>query len=450
MERPEKTQFTISLSQNFPAHLILWGISSLIIFSIIFFVFEVSIYRTTLCVGFICLGTLIMFISKVVYDDCFSPIGLMCFFWYWAVGLASLNISPVYQTKWSPQTWLVIVLSPVLFAAGSIFMLRYEINPTEWSFNNEEVIVRRIILLTWIVSASVFLLQISNVAIKSDLSVFLTEPFRARELFWIHGLGYLYTLNFLNFLLCIGFILRYGLEPMIVGILLFSSFTLPFHLVKTLIIMFTFGSFILSNYLRDDRYNMKQLLLFSLLPLIIFILYSLFTNAKTTEFIASGEVNFPSSLIIFLRPYLYIATNFANFQAALHDPNIKHTYGLRTIHPLLKATYISDFFNLDIRFREQRAVFGPGLNQNTYLGALYYDFGWGGVIIGPVLYGALTSYIYKIARQSEQIAAYAAYSIIAFMTAFSFFFNYFIKFYSWFFLITLLLIYFSVSNGDLE
>ena len=409
-----------------------------------------SLGRVVLFFIFGAVATSIFFLSKSIYDDYYSPIGLMGASWFGTVALSLLKLSPKYQASWDAATWSAIIFSFISFFLG-VLVIDKKFGVIRQQRTNEveesEEFIRKIILALFILGGSAFVVQMINTAMTAGLSIFINDPSRARDVFWIFGIGYLYILNFLNFIFCSIYISVYGVRKSILFILVASLLMMPFHLVRTVIILSLIAAYFGIHYATEKRHGIKPMLILSAGIVGFFIMYSIYTGGKefSTQFIDSGDVNFPGNVWFLVRPYLYLSTNFDNLYAALNQTELEYTLGARTFNPILKLTLVHDSYSLSDVFNAQRAVYGGALNQNTYLGDLYYDFGWPGILIGPALLGALSQFVYKWSRWSQSIAIIAIYSVVAFSVAFSFFANYFSKLYVWEFTILSLFVYVAIK-----
>lgn len=385
--------------------------------------------------SFLTISATLLIFSELIFDDYFSPLALMGVPWMGSIALSSLKLSPTYQTVWTTKTWLALLISYVSFAAVAITIWTRR-TPRSLKFRIEEQRshIQKVIYLFSLISILGFLIQISNMIINGDLHLYFQDPNVARRSFWIFGVGYLYLLNGLVVVLSVGYLTRYGMGYDIFVLMVISNITLLFYAKKWIIVLAIVASFITWAEIRDNRFSLKLLWLPVVAILAIFVGYTYFFNELNTYYIAQGHLEFPVFLSIFARPYLYLTTNFANLQVAL-EMDINHTYGMQTLRPFLKLTLIQDIFGLPETF--DRAMYGPRFNANTYLGPLFYDFGWLGILFGPAMYAYLSAKIYILSIQSQSIFIICMYGVVSVPVIFGFFGSLFTGTIPWVYLIVL-------------
>lgn len=391
---------------------------------------------------FVLLGGFFLLLSRKIYRDYFSPLGLMGSMWNWAIAVANLQLSPIYQRTWRAETWIVVLGSFITFTIGCLtltllYLLKKKNGSTiSRSWNKKDLKLRiskrtftKVIYFLFIISYIAFLYQVFRIAIiGGGLDAFIKTPHIAEREFWVTGVGYIYYLNFFNAVLAYAYLEIYGIRrnKIIAGIFLLSLFAWPFRMNKTVIFIGVASIFFLANYLREHQFSLRYLLLVLLILLLVFIGYSSVTPYENVEYVEKGAVKLPQSLALLARPYLYLSTSFENLQEALiQDRNTNYIAGIRTFYPVLNFTLINDIFNIREHLKAERPMYNFAFKTNTYLGHYYLDFGVLGTLIIPYLLGLLTTFIYiKMLRKGSPFFLFS-YVYIAYAIAFAFFAPYF-------------------------
>ncbi len=397
-------------------------------------------YKTlTLSSLFLLMGIFFLFFSKKLYGDYFSPIGLMGSMWNWAIAIAHLQLSDVYQRAWTIKTWFVVSGSFTAFSIGclTVTFLFFKENKRRpfkrWSNNTLKLTIskerlKKTIYFIFFASYIATIYQVLRVIkIGGGLDVF-SRPRIFENNFWVTGVGYIYFLNFFNPLLCLIYLKLYGSRNSknIIMILILSILAWPLRMNKTVIFIGFAGLFFLSNYIRRKPLALRHFMLVLLALAILFVTYSKFSGYMNVEYVVQDDIKLPQKLALIARPYLYLATSFENLQEAILQGERGIGFpGVRTFYPLINFSFSNDLFNVWEKLRANRPMFNKQFKTNTYLGHYYLDFGTVGTIIVPYLIGLITTFIYLKLLRKGTIWIVFAYPYIAYATAFSFFFCYY-------------------------
>lgn len=436
------------------------GIGNLVLFLTILFplqaglVFiDVPVLRVLLF-GLICIvAYFFLILSDALYGDFFSPIGLMGSFWMGSLGLYILQLAPSLQPDLRLVTIVALFGSLISFIFGCLAVSKYapidKLRPLNTSFNSsyEKKVLEYAILSLFILGLSAFIIQLTSVLIDNSLSLFLQNPGKAQKEFWMFGVGYLHLLNSVVVVLSSSYLARYGVSSRYLLILASSLLFLPFHLLKAVVILTIFAATLAVYYTIDRHVGLQYGILTLASVLSFFVLYSTATG-QVNNYISQGVLHLPKWASALSRPYLYASTEFANVQAALLS-DVSYSGGVRTFRALLKILLIDIIFGLDLNsFNEMRYVYYEGqieygivyFNANTYLGYFYYDFGWPGILLGSFVTGLVSGSFYIYHRLTHSIISTSMYSIIAYCTAFAFFYNAYSRLYIWIFIGSLAII----------
>ncbi|SFR34502.1 O-antigen polymerase [Halorubrum sodomense] len=388
-------------------------------------IFSASIERATLSVVFFSLSLVFLLLSYNRYHDYFSPLGLMGLTWLLSISLSVTKLSPAFQTNWELDTWLIIFISLFSFIIGCLLAGNITKDRTgSVSFNSEALKI--IILGTFLISYSsfiiIFIYTIGTNSISADVLTISWYKQVQRE-FWIFGLGYLYNLNFLLPVLCVGHVYRYGRDRLVTAILVISLTAWPFNILAVShLLLPIFAIFIVINMMGSSTIRFSTSLIFGLVMLAVFVIMDVIYGSRIETFVSLGLVQFPDYLSALAMPYLYASTSFDNLQVILNT-DIQHYYGSLTLEPFLKFTLLQDL--LGIHPQEPTIMYGERFNANTYLATVYYDFGLLGPIVVPCVFGLISTHIYNFSRKYKSVPSITAYSVVAFPVTFAFFGDFF-------------------------
>lgn len=377
-----------------------------------------------------------LIISDMIYEDYFSPIGLYASTWCLMIGLSQLKLSyPAYQTNWKPITLIAVFGSFGSFLLGCTIAHRYT-DTTKSSFSgsySEERIIRPLIFLLFGAGFLSWSLMVTKTLIIHNLDYLLmiVSEYGQLRYIWITGVGFLYYLVFLAFILALVYGKRYGFDYKITAIILLSVLMFPFALRKSARVLFlVFTTFFAMNYTQLRRtIRINQLLTVLLGSIALFVLVKVAFTGGTgippiwKQATTSGKIDLPSFLSVLSWPYMYIAGNIDNLQVVLQT-DINHTYGIQHLMPALQVTPIPDIVDLPSRNPVRDIYYGSRFTIKTYLSTLYVDFGIPGVLIIPGIYGLISTYVYVSFRKLATISSIVIYSIVAFIITFSFFKNF--------------------------
>ena len=199
----------------------------------------------------------------------------------------------------------------------------------------------------------------------------------------------------------------------------------------------------LFTYIRYNKVSLKMKLLFTLLPVVMFIgIGALRLTTLDIDPLAFlryfGEIPYETSTI---ETYMsiYSTRNFYTFESFVQNlQNLDYSsYGMYTFSPILTITLFNRLFGLEID-----PVFDSNKGLATYAIEPYMDFGFCGVFIINILYGFVCGIIFK-EYQQKKTDALVAWSILLFCILMTVFTNYFNMLYIW---MVLFLNKFVISN----
>lgn len=188
-------------------------------------------------------------------------------------------------------------------------------------------------------------------------------------------------------------------------------------------------------YLYYKRLSIRKLILFSILPLIIFLLLGAIRLAtvvrddrNNVEYLkAYANTQYDANLLeVYIG--LYSTNNFTTFKKFVSESDRMEYrgYGVYTFRPLYTILLLNQIKEFDINDR-----FNSFAALGTYAIEPYLDFGLLGVVIVNLLYGVIVGYIYKRYKQ-KQYRWIIPWGLMIYCMIMSSFTNYYNTFFIWF------------------
>lgn len=390
------------------------------------------------------LAILGLLISKKMLGDYFSPPAIYNFFWAMALGFLEMHwvrFDPMRQ-----EVWLVIIFSYVAFMTGCFLVLLYALTKPN-IFDRPKIMFpfldrpRFEIALAVLFAIGIFgfLAQLAHIQSSMGLSVFLTDPMRARELHTnVKYIGFFNILNVANFVLTVLYLLLFRKPKRWVWLILFWALaTTLLTTDRTRFFYLVIWTFYAGVYV-FPRFNLgvktimagltTGLFLFGFF-LLVSVFYSKQAYDDNMEYI-----NLPPQYAALVDPYIYLTGSFPVLQAVLDDKQ-DLAWGKNTFEPLVKVMELID------PDTEREVLVGKfyrvplELNVCTYLEPYKRDFGTSGMIIGAFLTGLLCTGVYVAMRQRKTLFWVYFAGILGFCTTISIFVNHYTQTATWYFII---------------
>jgi hypothetical protein len=372
----------------------------------------------------------ILALARSLYGTVLSPMGVHSGMWLGFLFLASLGLSPRYQGVWSGQTWSALLLSEIAFGLGCVFVLPLRKLSRSAAFGRTRSVRRLGWFLCGVFTLGMVGFSIQVVAVGS-ISNFVSDPMTARERFFLPGVNYLYALLYLVPALSLIYWAqsdRFRKLALALGVvsLLAASVT-----VSRFGVLLAVGVGILGLAATlDSRAVRSWIVGLAVIGTLNFLLVGkwredLGTTGKTAqERVLTGEVRLPLGLVSLVYPYFYVVSGFENFdhQVATAPRDAMGAYTFRA--PLSLVGLDGDRYD-HVGGARLPYIKGNWLNTSIYLADFWLDFGWPGVLAGPLLLGALTTVLFFFRFGSELLMVANSLSLYAlFMTFFSNYFTY--------------------------
>jgi oligosaccharide repeat unit polymerase len=384
---------------------------------------------------FLLLGIAALWVSKLLWQDYFTPWGLFLFFWFFA--LAFFNLDLVVYHPLSPATQAVIGWSMACFflaaLAPTLLLLRPQrvARPIQWDAPTRRLRFERGLMLLFVLGVFGFLLQLLHLQREVGLATFLSDPQRMREMHTnIKYLGFLNLLNVVNLVLVVQyFSLCSRPSKAMAGILVWSLLTLLLTTDRTRFFYALIWSFYVFAY-SQKHFRLKpsivaggSMLVAVLMGFFILVgsVYKKQVYEQNAQFIHVGP-----QFAALVDPYVYLTGSFPVLDAFLQDPT--HTdplWGKHTFEPLVKSMELiyPDLQRADLVGQFYQVPWD--LNVGTFLQPFYLDWGPSGLYVMPWLLGFGCGLAYVALRRQRSGFSIYLNGLLGFCITISIFVNHF-------------------------
>jgi oligosaccharide repeat unit polymerase len=394
--------------------------------------------RIALTLFLIGIGIYILLINYMVYNDLFTPIGIMGPIWFITIGVANLQLSS-YQKAWDVTTWIILLGSITIFLIGCLtaaaISTRLTIGNTnsklqEFSARYEPRKIRYMIYYLFICSLIAYLVQVLKLGyipiFGNDLiQAYLDFP----EPIW-------YYLMVPSMFVCILAYLYVKLykprrKLFYYCIILMSLGMLISTLSRVFVLFVIVGLLLVKNYYGKSAITIKQLSIVLLITLLFFIVIgNIRTSGIENNIIGLAQLQISPSLSFLAWPYYSLALNIENLRILVN--NLDHYYyGAKTFFPILFFARVYKYIDY-----EQYIIPEKISTTSTYLADFYTDFGIIGTILIPYILGILSTVLYYRLKLRPTLTNLLLYSIFVFALLFSFLLNFFAR--QWIFVLIVL------------
>jgi oligosaccharide repeat unit polymerase len=394
--------------------------------------------RDALTLFFISIGIYILILNYMVYNDIFTPVGIMGPIWFVTIGVANLQLS-AYQQTWDFATWLILLGSIITFLIGCVtgaiifthidrVNLRSKLK--EFSTRYDPRKIKYVIWFLFICSFVAYFVQVFKLGFipifgKDLIQAYLAFP----EPIW-------YYLMIPSMFVCILSYLYLKLykpsrKLVFYSIILLSIGMLISTLSRVFVLFVIVGLLLVRNYFGKSPITIKQLLVALLVTLLFFIyIGNIRTSGMENNIIGIAQLQMPPSLTFLAWPYYSFALNIENLQILVN--NLDHYYyGAKTFFPILFFARVYQFIDYQEFILPERIA-----TTSTYLADFYTDFGLIGTLLIPYILGVLSTGLYYRLKQRPTLTNLLLYSIFIFALLFSFLLNFFAR--QWVFVLLVL------------
>lgn len=366
-------------------------------------------------------------------NDMFSPGKVFAGVWSLCIFLTEFKFSR-FQHEWSAYSWIVflsgliafvigifityvVFMDKPLFSIDSIRSKSHGVNNTSLQKLFYSIIV---LFILYITCYSI------EVIIRGNVPIFSPRPDKARTEFALFGIHLLVNLQIAIMLLNVEYIIltkknRY--ERKIVWVIFFVTF-LTFGLLLQRFNFFFGGLMILallyyaSRVLTFRRVVMLVAVFFGFLVAIQSIRFS--TYVSQYMYVIS-KMRIPKQYALITEPYMYITMNLENMARGV-DQLERYTYSAQTFDWIYALTglkhWMADYFNID-----HRIFLNSSYSTFPFHWYYYWDFGFIGVTLIPLLSGFAVGICYYMMRYTAQLKWVILYAIGFSLIVISFFTN---------------------------
>ncbi len=401
-----------------------------------------------------------LFLSKWLFDDFFTPPAIYNFFWNVAIAFLTLNLVRYHPV--GMEAWRAIGVSYASFMGGTALVGVYALQKPNWLTNHSRLAYlnrerfETALFAMFGIGVFGFVLQLYHLHQLFGLSTFFSDPQRARELHTnVRFLGFFNIINVANFVLSLMYLTIYR-KPRrwLIAVLVWSLLTAFFTTDRTRLFYMAIWSFYVVVY-SQRRVNISfrfavasSSVVFGLLGMFVLIakLYVKEAYDYNRQFLKYPELG-PLNDI-----YIYLTGSFPVLQQFLTD-KWDFTYGKHTFAPVVT------FMELLIPYYEREVLVGKfywvpiHLNVCTYLETFYKDWGFAGLVFGPLGCGLISMAVYMAMRQRRNLFTVYFAGLSSFCVTISVFINFYSQIATWFFIVVGYIVYrwcYSSEPDDAE
>lgn len=328
--------------------------------------------------------------------DPIHPLAVFTVSWIGVFGFAHLRLSetydePYYADPFGLQTYVVVFLALASFAGGFVLAAKRLAPPERATTRRRLHELAELPTLAWAALAVYAVATLATwwlVRVAGEVPLFSPSVNTLRQTFQLPYVGYLYNLHILAATLCLMLALkskppaRRALWLTLAGS---SVVMLMFGGVRvTALAALAWGGVYVAYAL--SRRRRRTAALVAVLGLAIFVAVE---AARRREFREAPELQNPRvDTGVLATAWAHTGASFKNLQLTL-DRHTPLTMGLNSFD--LLRTLIPEARNVG---DELSYLYGTH-NTPTFLGFLYFDFGFAGVLFMPGIYGALAAFAYN-------------------------------------------------------
>jgi oligosaccharide repeat unit polymerase len=369
-------------------------------------------------IGLSTLGIGIFVTAYYYYDDLFSPIGLIGVGWFLPLAISQLYLSD-HQQVFDSLTFGAVLGSALSFIVGVLSVVKVRALQTTFKKKDWFAFYDPMRLRLGVTALSVAATIAYWYEARAGVGIPLLMPAEERTLAYVtlpqRYIHYLTVSSIPAAALAIAYIRAYGYrkslwESAILVLLMALLFSI---LARLQIIMVLLCGLSVANY-TIKRLSLKSVAILSTVLLMGFVWLSEFRTGADVDYarriyLLSG---LPEWADVAAWPYAYISLNFEFLRRVIHG-DYPRTFGIMSFRPLLAFSFTRELFPLPDFETEW-------FNTGTYLWEVYSDFGIGGCLTIPFLYGVLVGLFYKRVRTCRTMATVLIYGFVMYSVIFLF------------------------------
>ncbi|NJD20460.1 MAG: oligosaccharide repeat unit polymerase [Gemmatimonadetes bacterium] len=357
-------------------------------------------------------GTALIALGVVIYwgllrrtDDALHPLGVFAGLWLGIFGFAHFNVprtfdAPYYAEPFSATTYVVVLGSLALFAVG--FWLvdpgAERLDRSVLRFRMREGVAwPRLRAVTLGLFAAASLMTAYFVRRAGEIPLFSPRSDELRQVFKLPLLGYVYDLHYAVALFATMIALQVrgrAQKAFWLVVAAASVLQLMFAGVRVSPMPAMAWAFIYMFY-QGTRARLRHLVIAAVAAGRVFGVIE--SYRRTMYVVNPALVNPRLDLGPAATAWAHTAASFKNLQFTLQRGASPLNMGLnsydlpKTLDPAARAV------------DDQLSYMYGTHNTPTYLSILYFDFGVGGLVIMPLVYGALAAFVYRKFRSRANI-----------------------------------------------
>lgn len=372
-------------------------------------------------------------LSRAIYDDMFSPIGVFGFIQCFGLSMFHLKLYP--YNPLSQFAWLSFLGALFFFMLGCILvsgvMKSMEIQKIDVASRLDSRRLLRITVFSFIMGFIGFIIMLVNLLFNVSFKAMANDPMALREKVVLPIYIYPWFFNVLTPSLAILYVkitgrckVRMSLVAVAALLMLFLSFS------RSLGITAVFMAFLTVSNLQIIKKPFKTAVITALVGFSIFTAFHVFIKAPDALQRVEHS-SFTIKSMSFLAPaYGYFTSGFSTFDPYVADTK-SYDYGMNTFITIVKLLRLVDDSIKLPGVHGQWEVHGQWYanpirsNVYTYLGIYYRDFGVLGVLILPLLQGILVTIPYLLMRRYGHYNLILLNGLFSWCLLISFFSNHF-------------------------
>jgi len=374
--------------------------------------------------GFLAAAAGFATLSMRVYRTFFSPAGLFGLVWMTTIGLYSLGIVEYVEVRL--ETWLMIGASIAAFLAGclAVHVLRPP-KPQEHHTVDLDLDPRalaKFIVVSGALGLVGFAIYLSIIQRHIGLDTFRTNPHLVRDLQATPEFRSEFAVpRFLNYL---------NIATVALGVYWLASFRAHYQTWRRVIKAATITAFATTLFAIDRTFpiaalscgyfvyeatvdprkttitsGLFRITTFVAVLVVVFMAIASFSG-KTVEQNRSAFARFTpgEEYASFAYPYMYVTGNIPAFQEFVRHTDGGVTHGKFVFLPLVKFLGIFDR-NVVVPEEVGKFYLIPfEFNTTTWLNIFWSDFGFAGLVVLPMMVGALSTWLHLRLRASRSLA----------------------------------------------
>lgn len=394
------------------------------------------------------LAVVLLLLWKRVLGVLLNPAGIFGFFWFFAVGLACLQLHQ-YQLNWKVETWLCITITYLAFVIGYVFRSN---KPREKKNKRDNKVMTKNSFLCYIVllSSIVCLALAIEAIVRKGLPVF-SKNMSSYMNFGVTGIHYFTVCSCLVLPASIIFVKFFKrdmtkLNWFIILVCNVAMLAVPVLIVSRQLILITIILGAVTLLYLQPKWTMAVIILSLAVGIGGWLAIGSQRNQNDNYLRAALRIQDDSILSTKeMQVYMYIACNFDNLDKNIGEIK-EYTYGKRVLFPMFALTGLK--FAMDI----PNLTDDTGLKRitptfNTYSLPLtpYMDFGLIGVTVYMFIIGLVCGFIDRLNKKNP--FSILVWAIMIYCLATSFFGNSFASPTIWFYAIILILANLILAKG---